>query len=57
MLQLMKLLNPKLIIQPKSIIGFMPLNTRDKKAQIVVRTSINWENIMIFGIIFLLKSF
>ena len=29
-------LNPIAIIQPKSITGFMPLNTRDVKAQIVV---------------------
>ena len=29
---------PKVIIQPKSIIGFIPLKTRDRKAQIVVRT-------------------
>ena len=29
-------LNPIVIIQPKSITGFMPLNTRDVKAQIVV---------------------
>ena len=31
-------IKPKVIIQPKSIIGFIPLNTRDKKAHIVVRT-------------------
>ena len=30
--------NPKVIIQPKSIIGLIPLNTKDKKAQIVVKT-------------------
>ena len=29
---------PKVIIQPKSIIGFMPLNISDKKAHIVVKT-------------------
>ena len=31
-------INPKVIIQPKSIIGLIPLKTKDKKAQIVVRT-------------------
>ena len=30
--------SPKVIIHPKSIIGFIPLNTRDKKAHIVVST-------------------
>ena len=29
---------PKVIIQPKSIIGFIPLKIKDKKAQIVVKT-------------------
>ena len=29
---------PSVIIQPKSIIGLIPLNIRDKNAQIVVRT-------------------
>ena len=29
---------PKVIIHPKSIIGFIPLNIRDKKANIVVNT-------------------
>ena len=33
-----EIINPKVIIQPKSIIGFIPLNTKDKKAQIVVKT-------------------
>ena len=31
-------INPKVIIHPKSIIGFIPLNIKDKKAQIVVNT-------------------
>ena len=31
-------INPKVIIHPKSIIGFIPLKTKDKNAQIVVRT-------------------
>ena len=31
-------INPKVIIQPKSIIGLIPLNTKDKNAQIVVST-------------------
>ena len=31
-------INPKVIIHPKSIIGFIPLNTKDKKAHIVVKT-------------------
>ena len=31
-------INPRVIIQPKSIIGFIPLNTKDKKAHIVVKT-------------------
>ena len=31
-------INPKVIIQPKSIIGFIPLKIRDKKANIVVKT-------------------
>ena len=30
--------NPKVIIQPKSIIGLIPLKTKDKNAHIVVRT-------------------
>ena len=30
--------NPTVIIQPKSIMGLMPLNINDKKAQIVVST-------------------
>ena len=30
--------NPKVIIQPKSIIGFIPLKTKDRNAHIVVRT-------------------
>ena len=31
-------INPKVIIQPKSIIGLIPLKIRDKKANTVVRT-------------------
>ena len=31
-------INPKVIIQPKSIIGLMPLSTKEKNAHIVVRT-------------------
>ena len=31
-------INPKVIIQPKSIIGLIPLKTKDKKAHMVVRT-------------------
>ena len=31
-------INPKVIIQPKSIIGFIPLKIKDKKANIVVKT-------------------
>ena len=31
-------INPKVIIHPKSIIGLIPLKTKDKKAHIVVRT-------------------
>ena len=31
-------IKPNVIIQPKSIIGFIPLKTNDKKAQIVVKT-------------------
>ena len=31
-------IKPKVIIHPKSIIGFMPLNIRDIKANIVVKT-------------------
>jgi hypothetical protein len=31
-------INPKVIIQPKSIIGLMPLNTKDRNAHIVVST-------------------
>ena len=30
--------NPNVIIQPKSIIGLIPLKTKDKNAQIVVST-------------------
>ena len=30
--------NPKVIIQPKSIIGLIPLNIKERKAQIVVST-------------------
>ena len=30
--------NPIVIIQPKSMIGFIPLKINDKKAQIVVKT-------------------
>ena len=38
-----EVINPKVIIHPKSIIGLMPLNTKDKKAHIVVKNSIkNW---------------
>ena len=33
-----EVINPKVIIQPKSIIGFIPLKTKDKKAHIVVKT-------------------
>ena len=33
-----EIIKPKVIIQPKSIIGFMPLKIKDKKAQIVVKT-------------------
>ena len=29
---------PSVIIKPKSIIGLIPLNTKDKKAHIVVKT-------------------
>ena len=31
-------INPKVIIQPKSIIGFIPLKIKDRNAQIVVKT-------------------
>ena len=31
-------INPNVIIHQKSIIGFIPLKTKDKNAQIVVRT-------------------
>ena len=31
-------INPKVIIQPKSIIGLIPLNTKDRNAHIVVST-------------------
>ena len=33
-----EMIKPKVIIQPKSIIGLMPLKIKDKNAQIVVRT-------------------
>ena len=32
-----EIIRPKVIINPKSIIGFISLNTRDKKANIVVK--------------------
>ena len=31
-------IRPKVIIQPKSIIGFIPLKINDKKAHTVVKT-------------------
>ena len=31
-------INPKVIIHPKSIIGLIPLKIKDKKANIVVKT-------------------
>ena len=31
-------INPKVIIQPKSTMGLIPLKTKDKKAHMVVRT-------------------
>ena len=34
-------INPKVIIQPKSIIGLIPLKIKDKKANTVVRTVYN----------------
>ena len=34
----METINPIVIIQPKSMIGLIPLNIKDKKAQIVVST-------------------
>ena len=37
-LQVKKLLNLSVIIQPKSIIGLIPLKINDKNAQIVVKT-------------------
>ena len=33
-----EVINPKVIIHPKSIIGLMPLKIRERKAQIVVNT-------------------
>ena len=33
-----EVINPKVIIQPKSIIGFISLKTRDRNAMIVVKT-------------------
>ena len=33
-----EVINPNVIIQPKSIIGFIPLNIKDKNANMVVRT-------------------
>ena len=33
-------IKPKVIIHPKSIIGLIPLKTKDKKAHIVVKHSI-----------------
>ncbi len=32
------MINPKVIIQPKSIIGLIPLKIKDKKAKTVVKT-------------------
>ena len=32
-----EIINPRVIIHPKSIIGFIPLKIKDKNAQIVVR--------------------
>ena len=37
MLLKMKRIKPKVIIHPKSIIGLIPLKTKDKNAQIVVK--------------------
>ena len=36
-----EIIRPKVIINPKSIIGFISLNTRDKKANIVVKAVYN----------------
>ena len=33
-----EIINPKVIIHPKSIIGLIPLKTKDKKAHIVAKT-------------------
>ena len=35
---IIEIVRPSVIIQPKSIIGLMPLKIKDKKAQIVVKT-------------------
>ena len=45
---------PYVIIQPKSITGFMSLNTKDKKAQIVVNTAVILFSILMTLILILL---
>ena len=41
-------INPKVIIHPKSMIGLIPLKTNDKKAKIVVKTVYNiGQNILL----------
>jgi hypothetical protein len=43
-----EIIRPKVIINPKSIIGFISLNTRDKKANIVVKAVYNiGQNILL----------
>ena len=49
-------IKPKVIIQPKSIIGFMPLKIKDKKAQIVVSTVYNIGK-NIFLVVSIIDSF
>ena len=49
-------IKPKVIIQPKSIIGFIPLNIKDKKAQIVVSTVYNIGR-NIFLVVSIIDSF
>ena len=49
-------INPKVIIQPKSIIGLIPLKTNDKNAHIVVRTVYKIGSI-IFSLALITASF
>ena len=50
-------ISPRVIIHPKSITGLIPLNTSDKKANIVVKTVYNIGQNILLVVFFIISNF